>query len=123
MLVLTRRLNEKVFFPRIEATVQVVSIKPAVVRLGIAAPQHVDVYREEMLSRAGANVPPLLPIEPHDNVSLEERLHTALIGLSVLRGHWKTGRLQQFEATLKQVEEEILALQAKLELRAELALV
>jgi carbon storage regulator CsrA len=49
MLVLSRRLNEKVVFPTLGVTVQVVSVKPGVVRLGIEAPSGVRVLREELL--------------------------------------------------------------------------
>ena len=41
MLVLSRRLNERILLPTVPAAVQVVSIKPGVVRLGIEAPAQV----------------------------------------------------------------------------------
>jgi len=49
MLVLSRRLNEKVVLPGLGVTVQVVSVKPGVVRLGIEAPRGVLVLREELV--------------------------------------------------------------------------
>jgi carbon storage regulator CsrA len=48
MLVLSRKPNQKIVFPGMNTTVQVVSIKPGVVRLGIEAPPHVIVLREEL---------------------------------------------------------------------------
>ena len=48
MLVLSRRLHEKVLFPIINAAVEVVAVKPGVVRLGIDAPPEVIVLREEL---------------------------------------------------------------------------
>jgi len=48
MLVLSRRLNERILLPTVPAAVQVVSIKPGVVRLGIEAPAQVPVLREEL---------------------------------------------------------------------------
>ena len=51
MLVLSRRLNEKVVLPGLGVTVQVVSVKPGVVRLGIDAPPQVRVLRAELLGR------------------------------------------------------------------------
>jgi carbon storage regulator CsrA len=59
VLVLSRRLNEKVVFPDINATVQVVEVRPGVVRLGIVAPRQVSVMRGELL--AGAEVPVAAP--------------------------------------------------------------
>jgi len=52
MLVLTRRLNERLLFPGLHTTIQVVSIKPGLVRLGIEAPEEVRVLREEVPDRA-----------------------------------------------------------------------
>src|SRR5437588_11810945 len=48
MLVLSRRPNQKIVFPGMNTTVQVVSVKPGVVRLGIEAPRDVTVLREEV---------------------------------------------------------------------------
>jgi carbon storage regulator len=48
MLVLTRRLEEKIFFPCIGAYVQVLAIKGGQVRLGIDAPSEVLVLRAEV---------------------------------------------------------------------------
>ena len=54
MLVLSRRLHEKVLFPGLNITVQVVSIKPGVVRIGIEAPPDVRIVREEILAQPPA---------------------------------------------------------------------
>jgi carbon storage regulator CsrA len=51
MLVLSRRLNERILLPTVPAAVQVVSLKPGVVRLGIEAPAQVPVLREELRSQ------------------------------------------------------------------------
>ena len=48
MLVLSRRLNEKLLFPDIGTAVQVLSVKGSTVRLGIEAPPEVTVLREEI---------------------------------------------------------------------------
>ena len=51
MLVLSRRLHERIQFPGLNITVQVVAIKPGVVRIGIEAPPDVKVFREELLAQ------------------------------------------------------------------------
>jgi carbon storage regulator CsrA len=48
MLVLSRRRKEKIILPGLNVTIQVVAIKPGVVRLGIEAPSEVAVLREEL---------------------------------------------------------------------------
>jgi carbon storage regulator CsrA len=54
MLVLSRRLGEKVVLPTLGVTITVVAVKPGVVRLGIEAPADVPVLREELLGRGTA---------------------------------------------------------------------
>jgi carbon storage regulator CsrA len=61
MLVLSRRLHEKVVFPGLNVTVQVVAIKPGVVRIGIEAPPDVAVVREEILAERCPNRSVRLP--------------------------------------------------------------
>jgi carbon storage regulator len=48
MLVLSRRLNEKVVMPGLKVTVQVVAIDNGRVRLGFEAPPDVTILREEL---------------------------------------------------------------------------
>ena len=56
MLVLARQLNQRIVLPTVPATIEVVSIKPGNVRLGIDAPPEVTILREEVLRRG--RVPP-----------------------------------------------------------------
>jgi carbon storage regulator CsrA len=55
MLVLSRRLSEKIVLPTLGVTITVVAVKPGVVRLGIEAPSDVPVLREELLGRGDAS--------------------------------------------------------------------
>lgn len=48
MLILSRKLSEKIFIGP-DVVVQVVSIERGKVRLGITAPAEVPIYREEIL--------------------------------------------------------------------------
>ena len=54
MLVLSRKLGQKIFIPSIQAVVEVVEIKGNTVRLGISAPREVSIVREELLARMQA---------------------------------------------------------------------
>jgi carbon storage regulator CsrA len=62
MLVLSRKPHQKIVFPGMNTTVEVVSIKHGVVRLGIEAPPNVTVLREELQlvqqQREGLGQPP-----------------------------------------------------------------
>jgi len=48
MLVLTRRVNERIVFPGLGITVQIVMVKGDAVRVGIEAPESVTIHREEV---------------------------------------------------------------------------
>ncbi len=54
MLVLSRRLHEKIVLPRLGITVQVVAIKGGAVQIGITAPPDVPIRREEILTKPRA---------------------------------------------------------------------
>ena len=60
MLVLSRRIEEKIILPSLGVTLQVLSIKGNIVRLGIDAPLDVKVLREELLGQSQA-APQLSP--------------------------------------------------------------
>jgi carbon storage regulator CsrA len=51
VLVLSRRLHEKIVLPSLQVTVHIAAIKPGVVRVAIEAPSHVPILREELLRR------------------------------------------------------------------------
>ena len=48
MLVLSRKLGERILVPHCELTFTVVAIDGNTVKLGITAPTNIDVYREEL---------------------------------------------------------------------------
>jgi carbon storage regulator CsrA len=79
MLVLARRLHERILIPVIDTSIEVLSTRAGTVRLGIDAPLTVRVLREELSQRE----------RPHeDAVSPEdagpEPLHSLLLGLARL---------------------------------------
>jgi carbon storage regulator CsrA len=115
MLVLSRRLNEKILIPQINAAIQVVGIRPGVIRLGIDAPPEVAVVREEVRSRAAEwAAPPPAPAEAtaeakklHQlNQMLRNRLRVAHNGLRALRCQLEAGLLQDAEETLDHLDED-----------------
>jgi carbon storage regulator CsrA len=69
MLVLSRRMQEKIYFPALNVTVRVVSVNGGRVRLGIEAPPEVIVLREEVQgpgtdAQAPGSAPPSVLTEP-----------------------------------------------------------
>jgi carbon storage regulator CsrA len=118
MLVLARRVNEKIVFPTIGASVQVVAVKPGVVRLGVEAPEAVPVFREEVLDRkqaAGWEAPPADPAAAdllREVVrQFDGRLRADAAGLTLLRQQLAGGRVADAAATIARLEGELGALQ------------
>lgn len=58
MLVLSRKLGERVMVPQCGLSVTVIAIEGNVVRLGFTAPSEVGVYREEVWQRIQAENEP-----------------------------------------------------------------
>jgi carbon storage regulator CsrA len=105
MLVLGRRLNEKLVFPRVQATVQVVDIQGGMVRLGIEAPPEVVVLREELCKpAAGAVGQPPAGRGPGEwervEHQLREHLNNLGLGLALLRRHLRPELTGAARATL-----------------------
>lgn len=107
MLVLSRRQNETLVFPGLETTIQVVSIKKGVVRLGIAAPKHVRVLRGELPDHdaewadAPAAVPPGLP------KLVEKRLAIVRRGLDEVQRSMSAARTEEAELLLDKLDEDL----------------
>jgi carbon storage regulator len=108
MLVLSRRINEKIVMPTLGATVQVVSVKPGIVRIGIDAPDYVPVFRQEVLDRLdGAERARLVPSSAADANKLRDRvgmlteaLATAAAGLAQVRRQLKLGQTEDLGVML-----------------------
>ena len=58
MLVLSRKLGERILVPHCELAVTVVAIQGNTVRLGISAPKEIGVYRAEVWQRVCAEKVP-----------------------------------------------------------------
>jgi len=116
MLVLTRRLNQKILFPSIRASVQVVAVKPGVVRIGIDAPADVLILREEIAGnlpaadRAHEAPGHLLSL----NGLVQKRLEVLNAGLAVMRAQLAAGNPEDAAATLDELEDEVHLLRQRL---------
>jgi carbon storage regulator len=51
MLVLSRRVGERIFIPDVDVFVTVLSVKSGTVRLGVEAPAEVLILRDELRDR------------------------------------------------------------------------
>ena len=124
MLVLSRRLNEKVLFPSINSAVQVVSIQGGTVRLGIEAPPEVTILRAELQDRAAEREAATPLPEPAESGLrglrhlLRNRLSVTTVGLGLLRQQARAGLSDELERTIAKIEEDMHLLRQGLESEA-----
>jgi carbon storage regulator CsrA len=121
MLVLSRRLNEKIVFPQSNTVVQVVGVKPGVVRLGVRAPAEVTVLREEVHNRgaewrAPAASAPLDPA-PQENSDDGDRawLTSATLGLGLARLQLRVGQTRDAQETLARLHSQLQGVRKRLD--------
>src|SRR5438128_191077 len=102
MLVLSRRVNDRILFPNLGITVHILRIEGNVARVGIQAPPDVTVLRHE-LAEAGTGTasPPLRKQLPLSH-ELRNRLNTINLRLSLFRKFWEAGRVEEANANLTQ---------------------
>ena len=122
MLILTRRVGEKILFPTINASVEVISLKGGAARVGVDAPAHVAVFREELLddnlrqqlddlcSSVTAEDPAVQALVHKIN----NRLNGATIGLALLRQQLDRNMAAQMGVTIGRIEQEVGALKQTL---------
>jgi carbon storage regulator CsrA len=101
MLVLSRKLNQKVLFPGIRATVQIVAVKGNVVRLGIDAPPGLTIVREEIAA-------------PQPSAETTEPAEAIAAALSALGGRERAGLPPGVAADLTRIEADLQALRARI---------
>lgn len=125
MLVLSRKVNEKILLPTLDITVQVVSVNKSSVRLGIEAPPKVPVLREELHLRQTEWQAPADTPAPSDAVAasrldrltqlLRNRLRVAGTGLAQLRRQLEAGSFEEIVNTLDKLEEDFELLRRRID--------
>ena len=121
MLVLSRKLHEKIVLPGINATIEVVGVRGNAVRLGIQAPPDVVVLREELQGEAdGVRQEAARPNSAADRLRevqhyLNNRLNAAALGLALLRKQHEQGLIEHIGPTVARVEQQIESLRRRLE--------
>ena len=115
MLVLSRREGEKIVFPSLGVTLEVLRIKGNAARLGIQAPPSVRILRDELCRRSGqaaANGPAREEAFPGRlSHAVRNRLHAATLALHLYQRQLAGGMREEAEQTFQKVLEEFEALE------------
>lgn len=109
MLVLTRRVKEKIVFPEIDVIVELMSINGNRARLGVKAPDDLRILRQEIAEAATfAEQRPARFQRPskfeHD---LRNRLNSAKIAAELLTLQLSRGQVDESESTLARLREDL----------------
>src|SRR5262245_28116906 len=99
MLVLSRRVNERLLIPCIQTTVQVIAARPTGVRLGIEAPPEVTVLRAELAAESVQEAPKVRD-ESGLRHRLLHRLKNLSVGLALVRHCARTARVEEMQTAL-----------------------
>jgi carbon storage regulator len=65
MLVLSRKIGERILVPHCELSITVLAIEGSAVRLGVSAPTEIGVYREELWQRVCSESARQAPVVPN----------------------------------------------------------
>jgi carbon storage regulator CsrA len=111
-------VNEKILFPGMNVSVQVVSLKSGAVRLGIEAPPEVAIWREELQGgeiaktlRASSTAQDSLSLKDHLNARLKE----TSIEVGMARLQLRAGCIQNVAVMLERIHDELQGLRRQLE--------
>lgn len=124
MLVLSRGRNDKVVFPTLGISVEILRVAGNKVRLGIEAPREIPVHRHEVSERiaAGGDGPPAgkLPAQADSpavrlNHAVRNRLHAAALGLQVLHRKLESDDVADAEATIFNIFNELKAIENEMQ--------
>ena len=105
MLVLSRGLTEKIVFPNLDITVEILRISGNKVRVGIDAPKDIRVLRHELVDeQSGTEVSTKTSRFSHEFCN---RLNTANLALHLLQRQLAAGLAEEAETTLQMALREL----------------
>ncbi len=115
MLVLSRRLGDKIVFPGLDITVGILQTNGRTVRVGIEAPRDVAVLRHELSTQQTPRTGELLSSRKReDNHRIRNRLNTARLALFLMQKQLEAGKAGDAQVTLTRAVEAIEAAESTL---------
>lgn len=120
MLVLSRRADQQVEFPNIGISLKVLTVKGRVVKLGIIAPDDVQIVRPEARgNNAGSAAPPRRRSAELDAHDLKNRLNNIKLAAAVFERQRELGRDDEADATFDRLVALLSDLEQQFQSRSE----
>ncbi len=115
MLVLSRREGERIVFPTIGVTLEVLRLKGNTARLGIEAPRSIAVLRDELSAgpqaSADAASPPPEAAPSRLSHRVRNQLHAASLALHLFKRQLEKGMVDDAETSFQKVLEQFEAIE------------
>jgi carbon storage regulator CsrA len=124
MLVLSRGHNDKVVFPTLGISIEILRVAGNKVRLGIEAPEEIPVHRHEICERiqASGDAEQFIKFPPGRNAQIAQlnhhtrnRLNAAALGLHLLHRKLESDDVSDAEATILKIFKELKGIEALLD--------
>ena len=116
MLVLSRRRNDKILFPNLGITVEILKVDGRTVRVGVDAPPEVAIQRHEIAARGDKAAPArskkqsLTGEQAQRDQQLRQRINAAAKALNDLHSQFDESQRDQFETAVFSVFHELQGL-------------
>jgi carbon storage regulator CsrA len=113
MLVLSRRSGDKILFPDLDISVEILQTSSKTVRVGVKAPPEIAVLRHELAGATQRTRPPAT--QPRDNHRLRNRLNGVRLALFLLEQQMNAGMADAAKVTLTRALEGFDAVEGELQ--------
>ncbi len=112
MLVLSRKEDQKIRFPELGITVQVLQVKGSTVRIGLEAPTEVRIIRDELLDdeRPGQQRTHRITLPQKQRHELRNQLNALSIAMHLFKQEVEAGYHEDAETTFKKLVEHLEAI-------------
>ena len=114
MLVLSRGRNDKVVFPTLGITVEILRVEGKKIRLGIDAPKSVPIVRDEIADKTQGTTAWELSQASGLRHSTRNRIQKAMLGLRMLQRLLDSGKTDDAEPTIFHIFNELKAIEEDL---------
>lgn len=113
MLVLSRRLNEKIVLPTVNATIQVVALKSGVVRIGIEGPEDLTIFRAEIFDPEAWKEDPRRQENDLEEMTrrllhqLRNRVNSASLAATLIQQMHQRGLYEEMATAISRLQQEM----------------